>query len=116
MDIMHDRAGYYICWGCLVWVPSVYTSPAMALVGTPVHLGTPLALAIFAAGAAAIWINYDSDRQLLRPKLLQTAVPLFNIPMLGRYCYPEPTQSLLFCTQAARRFQSQQRQGVGVGC
>jgi len=63
MDIMHDRAGYYICWGCLVWVPSVYTSPAMALVGTPVHLGTPLTLAIFAAGAAAIWINYDSDRQ-----------------------------------------------------
>ena len=62
MDIMHDRAGYYICWGCLVWVPSVYTSPAMALVGTPVHLGTPLALAIFTAGAAAIWINYDSDR------------------------------------------------------
>ena len=63
MDIMHDRAGYYICWGCLVWVPSVYTSPAMALVSTPVHLGAPLALAIFAAGAAAIWINYDSDRQ-----------------------------------------------------
>ena len=63
MDIMHDRAGYYICWGCLVWVPSVYTSPAMALVGTPVHLGAPLALVIFAAGAAAIWINYDSDRQ-----------------------------------------------------
>jgi len=19
LDIMHDRAGYYICWGCLVW-------------------------------------------------------------------------------------------------
>ena len=28
---MHDRAGYYICWGCLVWVPSVYTSPALFL-------------------------------------------------------------------------------------
>jgi len=23
MDIQHDRAGYYICWGCLVWVPAV---------------------------------------------------------------------------------------------
>lgn len=31
MDIMHDRAGYYICWGCLVWVPSVYTFPALFL-------------------------------------------------------------------------------------
>jgi 7-dehydrocholesterol reductase len=27
MDIAHDRAGYYLCWGCLVWVPAVYTSP-----------------------------------------------------------------------------------------
>ncbi len=32
MDIAHDRAGFYICWGCLVWVPSVYTSPALHLV------------------------------------------------------------------------------------
>ena len=20
IDIMHDRAGYYICWGCLAWL------------------------------------------------------------------------------------------------
>jgi 7-dehydrocholesterol reductase len=26
IDIIHDRFGFYICWGCLVWVPSVYTS------------------------------------------------------------------------------------------
>ena len=64
MDIMHDRAGYYICWGCLVWVPAVYTSPAMYLTMHGVHnLSTPLALAIACAGAAAIYINYDSDRQ-----------------------------------------------------
>ena len=29
LDIMHDRAGFYICWGCLVWVPSVYTSASL---------------------------------------------------------------------------------------
>ncbi|KAF5953181.1 hypothetical protein HYC85_011125 [Camellia sinensis] len=40
MDIAHDRAGFYICWGCLVWVPSVYTSPGMYLVNHPVNLGT----------------------------------------------------------------------------
>lgn len=50
IDIMHDRAGYYLCWGCLVWVPSVYTSQAMYLVRNPISLGSPLALAIFAAG------------------------------------------------------------------
>lgn len=63
MDIMHDRAGYYICWGCLVWVPSVYTSPGLFLTAHPVRLGGPLAGAIFLAGVAAIYINWDSDRQ-----------------------------------------------------
>ena len=38
LDIMHDRAGFYICWGCLVWVPCIYTSPSMYLVLHPVHL------------------------------------------------------------------------------
>ncbi|XP_024638862.2 7-dehydrocholesterol reductase isoform X1 [Medicago truncatula] len=63
MDIAHDRAGFYICWGCLVWVPSVYTSPGMYLVNHPVNLGTQLALFIFVAGILCIYINYDCDRQ-----------------------------------------------------
>ncbi|KAL4094350.1 hypothetical protein PRIC1_010011 [Phytophthora ramorum] len=63
IDIMHDRAGYYLCWGCLVWVPSVYTSPAMYLVQNPINLGTPLALAIFTTGVLMVLINYDADRQ-----------------------------------------------------
>ncbi|KAL4519326.1 hypothetical protein Ndes2526A_g00418 [Nannochloris sp. 'desiccata'] len=74
MDIAHDRAGYYLCWGCLVWVPSVYTSQAMYLVRQPgTFLGGDLASSsdlkilfaclIFAVGVLAIYINYDSDRQ-----------------------------------------------------
>ncbi|KAL2321445.1 hypothetical protein Fmac_025824 [Flemingia macrophylla] len=63
MDIAHDRAGFYICWGCLVWVPSVYTSPGMYLVNHPVNLGTQLALTILVAGILCIYINYDCDRQ-----------------------------------------------------
>jgi len=70
MDIAHDRAGYYLCWGCLVWVPAVYTSPALFLVSHPVRWGAPAAAAIAAAGAASIYINYDSDRQRqARPRL-----------------------------------------------
>ncbi|CAI5518213.1 unnamed protein product [Closterium sp. Naga37s-1] len=42
MDIQHDRAGYYLCWGCMVWVPCIYTSPALYLVNHPLHLGTPV--------------------------------------------------------------------------
>ncbi|XP_069151320.1 7-dehydrocholesterol reductase isoform X1 [Solanum lycopersicum] len=63
MDIAHDRAGFYICWGCLVWVPSIYTSPGMYLVKQPVNLGLQLSLYILVAGLLCIYINYDCDRQ-----------------------------------------------------
>ena len=65
MDIMHDRAGYYICWGCLVWVPSLYVSPALYIcsVKPAAHLGTTKFFTIVLAGLLSIWINYDSDRQ-----------------------------------------------------
>ncbi|MDR3624319.1 MAG: hypothetical protein P4L16_04170 [Chlamydiales bacterium] len=63
LDIMHDRAGFYICWGCLVWVPGFYTSPTLYLVNHPNHLGLVLSTLIFIAGAAAIFINFSADRQ-----------------------------------------------------
>ncbi|KTD17966.1 7-dehydrocholesterol reductase [Legionella jordanis] len=66
LDIMHDRAGFYICWGCLVWVPCIYTSPSMYLVLHPHHLSPFWAVAIFTAGASAILINYLADRQRQR--------------------------------------------------
>lgn len=66
LDIMHDRAGFYICWGCLVWVPGVYTSPTFYLVNHPNTLGLFWATAIFVAGTALILINFWADRQRQR--------------------------------------------------
>ena len=63
IDIMHDRAGFYICWGCLVWVPAIYTSPAHYLVHHPIELSFPLAFLIFTTGTCAIMMNYLADRQ-----------------------------------------------------
>jgi 7-dehydrocholesterol reductase len=63
LDIMHDRAGFYICWGCMVWVPCIYTSPSMYLVLHPVVLSMPVAATIFTLGIACILINYFADRQ-----------------------------------------------------
>ncbi|PIS03438.1 MAG: 7-dehydrocholesterol reductase [Chlamydiae bacterium CG10_big_fil_rev_8_21_14_0_10_42_34] len=63
LDIMHDRAGFMICWGCLVWVPCFYTLPTMYLVNQPIELGTFTATAIFLAGVASIAINFLADRQ-----------------------------------------------------
>lgn len=63
LDIMHDRAGFYICWGCLVWVPAIYTSPTLYLVNHPNHLNALTASVILFVGSAAIMINYFADRQ-----------------------------------------------------
>jgi 7-dehydrocholesterol reductase len=63
LDIMHDRAGFMICWGCLVWVPCIYTSPTLYLVNHPNQLGLLGSTAIFVAGAGSILLNYLADRQ-----------------------------------------------------
>ncbi|WP_419420796.1 7-dehydrocholesterol reductase [Legionella sp. D16C41] len=63
LDIMHDRAGYYICWGCMVWVPGIYTSPTMYLVYHPNQLNIWLAVVIFILGTLSIITNYLADRQ-----------------------------------------------------
>jgi 7-dehydrocholesterol reductase len=62
MDIQHDRAGYYICWGCMMWVPSVYTIHTFFLVKHPVLLSIPTTLFMLFAGIWCIWCNYDCDR------------------------------------------------------
>ena len=63
IDIMHDRAGFMICWGCLVWVPAIYTSPILYLVHHPHHLGMAWSAGIAVLGVGAVMINYFADRQ-----------------------------------------------------
>jgi 7-dehydrocholesterol reductase len=63
LDIMHDRAGFYICWGCLVWVPSIYTSSTMYLVNHPNHLGFATTSLMLVVGTTCILMNYFADRQ-----------------------------------------------------
>merc|ERR1719329_1391872 len=55
MDIQHDRAGYYICWGCLVWVPSVYTIHTYAMVKDHIELSMPVTALFVVGGIASIW-------------------------------------------------------------
>ncbi len=65
LDIMHDRAGFYICWGCLVWVPCIYTSPSMYLVLHPIHLSAAWTALFLILGAICIIINFLADEQRL---------------------------------------------------
>jgi 7-dehydrocholesterol reductase len=88
LDIMHDRAGFYICWGCLVWVPSVYTSASLYLVNHPIHLGTPLAILIFVAGVASVFINYLADAQRQRVRATDGKTKVWGKPpvmIVGHY-------------------------------
>lgn len=78
LDIMHDRAGFYICWGCLLWVPCIYTSPGMYLVLHPIQLSAGVAAFIFAFGAASILINYQADRQRQIARITQGECTIWN--------------------------------------
>jgi 7-dehydrocholesterol reductase len=68
LDMAHDRAGFYLCWGCLVWLPAIYAAATLYLVNRPSHLGTPLATALLVVGGGAICLNYlaDAQRQKVR--------------------------------------------------
>lgn len=66
LDIMHDRFGWYICWGVLAWLPVLYTIPGLYLVDHPGTMGPARALGLAAMGALALWLNYEADEQRQR--------------------------------------------------
>jgi 7-dehydrocholesterol reductase len=78
LDIMHDRAGFYLCWGCMVWLPSIYTSSTLYLVGHPNHLGAPLVGAILVAGCSAILVNYLADAQRQNVRAAQGRIKVWG--------------------------------------
>lgn len=63
VDIIHDRFGFYIFWGCSSFLPSVYTLTSLYLSSKFVPLSTAQATILMIAGTGAIWANYDTDRQ-----------------------------------------------------
>lgn len=69
-DIMHDRAGFYICWGSMVWLPGVYPSATLYLVNHPHHLGFPVFAVIFILGTLSILLTYFADRQRQQVRMM----------------------------------------------
>jgi 7-dehydrocholesterol reductase len=63
LDITLDRAGYYICWGCLVFVPAFYTLTTYFLANHPPNISPLVALFVLAMGMLFIYLNYEVDRQ-----------------------------------------------------
>ena len=68
IDIIVDRAGFYETWGCLVWVPAVYTLHTRTARQRAVGPLVAAALAIFAVGVLGVGLNFwaDDQRQRIR--------------------------------------------------
>jgi len=66
LDVMHDRFGFYLCWGVTTWLPVVYTSQALYLVNHPLALGAAPAVLIVGAGLFGLYVTYAADRQRQR--------------------------------------------------
>ena len=63
IDIIVDRAGFEIQWGCLVWVPAVYTLHSRFLVQYPSGLSFPVATGLFILSIMGVVLNYLADRE-----------------------------------------------------
>jgi len=63
IDIIVDRAGFTIQWGCLAYVPAVYTLHSRYLVLHPSGLSLPMALALFVLSLMGVVLNYAADRE-----------------------------------------------------
>jgi 7-dehydrocholesterol reductase len=63
LDITLDRAGYYICWGCLVFLPSLYTYSTYYLINQKGDISKKVAIFILLMGIIFTYKNYDVDRQ-----------------------------------------------------
>mmetsp|Transcript_62643 Transcript_62643/g.149421 ORF Transcript_62643/g.149421 Transcript_62643/m.149421 type:complete len:485 (-) Transcript_62643:79-1533(-) len=66
IDIIVDRAGFYETWGCLTFVPALYTLHTRILVLSPSGLSWPVAVIIFAVGLSGVFLNYWADAQRMR--------------------------------------------------
>ncbi|MGH3131213.1 MAG: 7-dehydrocholesterol reductase [Gaiellaceae bacterium] len=88
LDIMHDRFGYYLCWGVLVWVPSVYTISGQYLANHPRSLHPAWAAALAGVGLVALWMNYAADAQRQRVRAASGDTTVWGRPpriLLARY-------------------------------
>jgi 7-dehydrocholesterol reductase len=63
MDIQEDRAGYYIVWGVMVWVPSIYTLTAHYLVQHPNHLGITFSVILIVVALLGFISKTNMNRQ-----------------------------------------------------
>jgi len=70
IDVMVDKAGFYICWGCIAYLPLMYTSHSLYLVHHPNELSDNVLMCTYVFGLLAIFLNYyvDYERKVFRER------------------------------------------------
>ncbi len=82
LDITHDRFGFYIGWGVLVWVPAVYPIAQLQIAIASPRVGWAAAAVIGALGLAAILLNYAADAQRQRVRATHGKTLVWGRPPL----------------------------------
>ena len=94
IDIIVDRAGFYETWGCLVWVPCVYTLHSRCGVRAPTGLSWLSAGIIFVVGLLGVGLNFWADAQRMRHRrpghwyVDGALFPLTCVGLVGRRAPP----------------------------
>lgn len=63
LDFTMDKTGWMLVWGCLVWIPSLYTFSSYFLVLNIPNLGLLVEGGMFILGLSAIWCHSEVDCQ-----------------------------------------------------
>ncbi len=63
IDIHHDRFGFTLAWGSLVWIPFMYTLQAAYLARHPVPLSPAATIGILALAGAGYFVFLSANRQ-----------------------------------------------------
>ncbi|QSZ32220.1 hypothetical protein DSL72_001793 [Monilinia vaccinii-corymbosi] len=65
IDICHDHFGFYLAWGSIVWLPTMYTLQTQYLARNPVDLSPLTAMTIFTLGVSGYVlfrsVNHQKD-------------------------------------------------------
>jgi 7-dehydrocholesterol reductase len=68
IDICHDHFGFYLAWGCTVWLPGIYTLQTQYLARNPVILSSAHAASILLVGVGgySLFRSVNHQKDLVR--------------------------------------------------
>jgi 7-dehydrocholesterol reductase len=62
LDITLDRAGFYICWGCIFILPSLYSTSGFIISAHPYNGNGVLVFTLFLIALVCLYLNYYTDK------------------------------------------------------